>query len=124
MLELKDHHYNLAGWSTPNRINTDPVVCKVNSIRYGCSWSNSPLVITISNPNINIGYNLIELTTEYIAPYNGIKFPGCAGQYLITMNLLNASDSTSLGLHTFFTTIHAHDVLNMNASSIVKDIDT
>jgi hypothetical protein len=101
---LSNHRYNKAGWTTPSGTNSDPPVCFINSVRYSCSWTNNPLTISITNPKFAIGANQIELTSEYVAPYNGVKFPGSAGEYAITLNLLD-SNSTLLTTHSFFANI-------------------
>jgi hypothetical protein len=64
---LHNHRYNQAGWRTP-QIDSDPPVCKVNTVRYSCSWTNNPLSVTITAPNVVIGENKIEITSEYVAP--------------------------------------------------------
>lgn len=87
---LHNHRYNGAGWTTP-RINADPPVCKVNAVRYECSWTNNPLSITITAPKIVVGSNKIELTSEYVAPDNGLKHPGSAGTYLTELSLMDSS---------------------------------
>jgi hypothetical protein len=69
------------------------------------------LTITINSPNLNKGNVKIELTSEYVAPQNGIKCPGSAGNYLTTLSVID-SLSTNLASHSFFIKILPHDLLH------------
>lgn len=109
---LHNHRYNTAGWTTPNGPNTDPLVCFLNGKRCSCSWTSNPLTFSLTNPWIQIGNNKLEFTSEYVAPYNGIKFPGSAGQFWAEMSLTNPSLGTTISSHNFFMEIKAHPLLN------------
>ncbi len=37
IFQLFNHRYNKAGWKTPNFADSDPLVCKINNIRYECT---------------------------------------------------------------------------------------
>jgi len=50
-----DHRYNTGFWSTPNQLDTDPVVCMLNNARFACSPTNSPLNIYITQAQIKVG---------------------------------------------------------------------
>ena len=44
----------------------------------------------------------MRIDTEYIDPYNGVKFPDVPGMYLLTVtltNTLNAADTSSLSFY-------------------------
>lgn len=121
-LQLLDHQYNSGGWRTPNSNDLDPVVCLLNDIRYDCSPVNGPLVIKMLAADVVSGFNQIRLDTEYIDPYNGIKYPDVAGMYEIILSLIPASGAAASV--SFYCKIYPPHFLNMQAASIVKDIAT
>ena len=88
---MSDHRYNGGGWRTPNSDDLDPVVCLLNEVRFYCSPTNGPLQIIIDNAEIISGTNKLRIDTEYIDPYNGIKYPDVAGFYSITLTVDDGS---------------------------------
>lgn len=79
--------------------------------------------MTIYKPDIIVGTNKVEITSEYVAPENGVKCPGAAGNYLTTLSLIDSS-STTVATHSFFIKVFPPDLKHLEASSIVKDIGT
>ena len=94
-LALADHQYNWGGWKTPNSDDLDPLVCLINNIRYDCDPVNGPLVISISAADVVPGLNHIKIDSEYIEPFNGIKFPDVAGMYFMTLTLTGSGSTFS-----------------------------
>lgn len=89
-ISLLNHRYNQGKWSTANEaaaltdpLLNDPLVCILNNVRFYCTQTYNPLVITIKAAAIVPGSNRLELDTEYVAPYNGLYFPKKAGNYEI-----------------------------------------
>jgi hypothetical protein len=53
-----NHRYNTGIWKTPYQLDTDPLVCMINSERFYCNPTNLPqLQILILNASIVIGKN-------------------------------------------------------------------
>lgn len=80
-LILNNHAWNGGYWSTPNQLATDPLVCMINYVRVACTYTLSPLTVTMSvSPAgiTNAQNNIITLDTEYLT-YNGIKHPAQGG---------------------------------------------
>ena len=76
---LPDHNWNGGYWTTPNNVATDPMVCKINQQRVVCTYTLSPLIVTLEAEGINSGTdNEITLDTEYLTE-NGIKHPSQGG---------------------------------------------
>lgn len=76
-LVLNNHAWNGGYWSTPNQLATDPLVCMINYVRVACTYTLSPLTVTmsVSPAGITNGQNnIITLDTEYLT-YNGIRHP-------------------------------------------------
>lgn len=68
-----------------------PLSCRINSIRYPCSYSLNPFEVTIGglyNQLSASSSNVINITTEYLER-NGIYHPANQGRYLIKARLLN-----------------------------------
>jgi len=80
-MTLNNHAWNGGIWTTPNSVISDPLVCMINLIRVACTYTLSPIVVTmdVSPAGITNGQNnVITLDTEYLR-YNGIKHPGQGG---------------------------------------------
>lgn len=93
-VEFANHLYNGGYWRTPTSSNLDPVVCFLNEIRYDCSPTNQPtkiLKIDTFQTSVVAGLNELRFETEYIDPFNGIKFPDVPGMYSIKLKLSNAN---------------------------------
>ena len=81
-LTLNNHKWNGGIWTTPNSVVTDPMVCMINRIRVGCTYTLSPLTVTmdVAPAGITNGQpNIVTLDTEFLSPYNGIKHPSQGG---------------------------------------------
>jgi hypothetical protein len=79
---LKDHAWNGGIWTTPNSAISDPMVCMINYVRVGCTFTLSPLTVTLNVSPAGITANqnnIILLDTEYLVPYNGIVHPNQGG---------------------------------------------
>lgn len=121
---LNNHAWNGGIWSTPNAVVSDPMVCMINYVRVPCTYTLSPLTVTmnvspagiISNQN-----NIITLDTEYLIPYNGIAHPTQAGQYQIYLQFLTNS-STVIQQQSFYTRILPSRLRNFYVNSTVNDV--
>lgn len=63
---FNNHAWNGGIWTTPTSQLSDPLVCMINYIRVACSFTLSPLTVTMNvNPaSINNGQsNMITLDT-------------------------------------------------------------
>lgn len=47
-LILNNHAWNGGYWSTPNQVVTDPMVCLINYVRVPCTFTLSPLAVTMN----------------------------------------------------------------------------
>ena len=65
-LILNDHAWNGGVWTTPNAVASDPLVCMINFIRVACTYSLSPMTVTmeVSPAGItNAQNNILTLDT-------------------------------------------------------------
>jgi hypothetical protein len=69
-VNFPNHRYNTGKWSTANEATTignpllfDPMVCMLNGVRYYCTQTYNPLVITITGAVIASGNNRLEFDT-------------------------------------------------------------
>ena len=95
-LVLNNHAWNGGIWTTPNSVTSDPMVCFINYVRVPCTYTLSPLTVTmsVSPAGITSGQNnIITLDTEYLIPYNGIVHPSQGGQYNCFIQFLTVSSS-------------------------------
>ena len=82
ILTLNNHAWNGGIWTTPNSNTADPMVCMINRVRVGCTYTLSPLEVTldVTPAGLTSGQNnILTLDTEYLYPQNGIKHPANAG---------------------------------------------
>lgn len=89
-LIFNNHAWNGGVWSTPNGA-TDPMVCMINYIRVDCTYTLTPLTVTmnVSPAGITSGQNnIITLDTEYLYPQNGILHPSQGGMYSLYLQFL------------------------------------
>jgi hypothetical protein len=65
-MTLNNHPWNGGVWSTPNSVTTDPLVCMINYVRVACTYTLSPLVVTmnVSPASLSLAQNnMITLDT-------------------------------------------------------------
>lgn len=125
-LGLYPHPWNGGYWSTPNQVTTDPLVCFLNGNRVACTYtlSSSILMVTMTVTGVSItqsNENYIVLDTEYIAPFNGIKYPANAGFYRTDLILINSAGST-LEQGTYHTRVRPAALKNFYVTSACNDI--
>ncbi len=96
----------------------------LNGVRYYCTQTYNPLVITITGAVIATGNNRLELDTEYVAPYNGIYFPIVAGNYQMHFETYNPTTALWNFQHTSYIFIHPPSLEDIEIASIVKDVAT
>lgn len=124
-ITFPNHHYNLGIWKTPNQLDTDPMVCMLNGVRFYCSPDNLPeLSITINSALVRAGGNRLELDTEYVAPYNGLVFPDCAGNYPVYLSTVDSTTFVETVRHTFYVYVSPSPLEDIEIASIVKDVNT
>lgn len=123
-LIFNNHAWNGGLWTTPNAVTSDPLVCLINSIRVGCSYTLSPLTVTmnVSPAGITNGQiNTITLDTEYLSPWNGIKHPSQGGQYNLYLQFLDNSSSI-IQKQSFYHQVLPPKLRNFYANSSVNDV--
>ena len=56
---MNNHAWNGGIWTTPNNAVTDPMVCILNNVRVPCTYTLSPLIVTldVSPAGITPGQN-------------------------------------------------------------------
>ena len=74
-----------------------PLSCRLNNIRYVCTYTINPFVITMTGTNngFTTGTNVINITTLYQTS-NGVFFPSSSGRHLLTLEIINNTSSQSL----------------------------
>lgn len=75
------------------------------------------VVVSTSSPNV------IRLESEYLTPYNGVKFPTHAGNYLTKLSYVDTLN-VQVGAVTFYTRVDPPTLFDFHVSSILSDIDT
>lgn len=123
ILIFNNHAWNNGIWSTPTGA-TDPLVCMINYVRVACTFTLSPLTVTMDvNPaTINFGQkNILTLDTEYLIPYNGIKHPNQGGQYILYMKFY-APNNTLIQQQSFYHTVLPNPLRNFYVNSTVNDV--
>ena len=128
-IAFPNHRYNTGKWSTANEVAAvansllnDPLVCMLNNVRFYCTQTYNPLVITIIGATIKSGNNRLELDTEYVIPYNGLYFPIVAGNYEIHFSTYNPTTSVWSFQHSFYIYIRPPSLEDIEIASIVKDV--
>ena len=120
---FNNHAWNGGIWNTPTSQLSDPLVCMINYIRVGCSFTLSPLTVTMNvNPaSINNGQsNIITLDTEYL-PYNGIKHPSQGGTYNLYLQFYDSSNSL-IQQQSFYHQVLPQKLRNFYVNSTVNDV--
>lgn len=63
-IAFPNHRYNTGKWSTVNEVAAiansllnDPLVCMINNVRFYCTQTYNPLVITINGAVLKTGNN-------------------------------------------------------------------
>ena len=71
-----------------------PLSCRLNNIRYVCTYTINPFVITMTGTNngFTTGNNVINITTLYQTS-NGVFFPSSSGRHLLTLEIINNTSS-------------------------------
>lgn len=100
-----------------------PISCKLNGVRFSCTYTINPFVITITgtNSSFTTGVNILNITTEY-QNTNGIYFPSSPGRYLLDLQIMNNTSSESLERVQQLMDILPKDVGYFNVSWAHKDI--
>lgn len=75
-----------SGFSPATNTAGLPLSCKINAVRFACTYTVSPFVITLLNTNntFSTGTNVINITTEY-QNSNGVYFPITQGRYQLQL---------------------------------------
>lgn len=123
-LILNNHAWNGGVWSTPNSVTSDPLVCMINRIRVSCTYTLSPLAVTmnVSPAGITNGQNnLITLDTEYLSPSNGIKHPSQGGHYNLYLQFLDSSAAV-IQQQSFYQEVLPPRLRNFYVNSSVNDV--
>jgi hypothetical protein len=118
-----DHPWNGGKFTTPTSA-ANPLVCKLNRKRVGCTYTLNPLdiLMNIDPAVLNSGSdNIITLDTEYLAPDNGIKHPSQGGNYMTTLHFYDSSNN-ELEKTSFTHSIKAMKLRNLVITSTVHDI--
>lgn len=120
MIDFLNHRWNGGIWTTPNQNLNDPLVCFINSIRVRCSYTLSPLKVTLTASNLASGsVNSITITTEYL-PINGILHPSEGGDYMSILTFYNAF-STLITSTSFYHKVLPSKLRRFTVSSAVYD---
>lgn len=83
-----------SAFKTPRNYGVDHLICLLNEVRFECTYTTSPMIVTIdltSNSFVSISKNRLSISTEYVSPYDGIVHPNTEGLYDITVTLKDAS---------------------------------
>jgi hypothetical protein len=74
-----------------------PLSCKLNGVRFACTYTVSPFVVTLTSTNnsFTTSSNVINITTEY-QNSNGVYFPATQGRYQLQLEILNKTTGESL----------------------------
>lgn len=123
-LILNNHAWNTGIWTTPNLVATDPLVCMINYVRVPCTYTLSPLTVTMSVSPAGITSNqenVITLDTEYLVPYNGIKHPSVAGEYNCFIQFLD-SGSNIIQQQSFYHRVLPSKLTNIYMESYCTDV--
>lgn len=125
-LGLYPHPYNGGFWSTPNSQSGEALVCFVNYVRVLCSYtfSSNILLVTMTISGVSLSQssdNVIILDTEYIAPFNGIKYPSYGGFYRTDLSLLNSANAV-VEAGTYHTRVRPKTLKNFFVTSACNDI--
>ena len=123
-LTLNNHAWNGGIWTTPNSVTTDPLVCMINRIRVGCTYTLSPLEVTLDVAPAGLTgsqNNILTLDTEYLYPKNGIKHPAHGGEYNSYLQFLDSSDAI-LQKQSFYHKVLPRKPRNFYVNSTVNDI--
>ncbi|KAL4456526.1 hypothetical protein ABPG74_000633 [Tetrahymena malaccensis] len=82
-------------FTTPGVPGQDPLICQVAGKVVPCYYQNSnPLCIILDTSGISISNasaSQISVSTQYVAPQNGLKFPSQGGWYEYDVEVLNAA---------------------------------
>lgn len=120
---FNNHAWNGGIWSTPNSLTSDPLVCMINYVRVSCTFTLSPLTVTMNvNPaSINSAtINTITLDTEYLR-YNGILHPNQGGMYNLYMLFYDTSNAL-IQKQSFYHQVLPQRLRNFYVNSTVNDV--
>lgn len=121
---LNSHAWNGGYWTTPNQAVTDPLVCMINYVRVPCTYTLSPLTVTMNVSPAGIIFNqnnIVTLDTEYLIPYNGIVHPSQGGQYNCYLQFLTNS-STIIQQQSFYHRVLPPKMRYFYVNSTVNDV--
>lgn len=122
---LYPHNWNTGFWSTPRNLASDPMVCRLNSVRVPCSWNIAPLTFTIQVVGVTVSQaavNVIRLESEYLVN-NGLAYPLFAGYYLTKLTYTDTLN-VQVGANTFYTRVDPPELFDFFVSSTLSDINT
>jgi len=121
---LNNHAWNGGVWTTPNGAGSLPLVCMINYIRVSCTYTLSPLTVTMDvSPAglVSSQDNIITLDTEYLSPTNGIVHPSQGGQYNLFLQFLT-NTSTIIQQQSFYHRVLPPRLGNYYVNSTVNDV--
>lgn len=123
-LILNNHAWNGGFWTTPNQVVGDPMVCMINYVRVPCTYTLTPLTVTMNVSPAGIisnQDNTITIDTEYLVPINGIVHPTQGGNYNCHLQFLTNSN-TVIQQQSFYHRILPPRLRNFQVDSSVDDV--
>jgi hypothetical protein len=112
------------GFSPSGNVLSLPLSCRLNNVRYACTYTINPFVITMTGTNngFTAGTNVINITTLYQSS-NGVNFPSSSGRYLLALEIINNTSSQSLEKTQQYVDILPPDLSYFNVTWAHRDIN-
>lgn len=114
-------------FSTPNGCK-DPLLCTIDNIRRPCSYANCgggdlKIDINVAGMSLNTGTTYqFSITTEFVAPTNGIVYPTNPGYYYILVETYNSGNSL-ISKYSDYIYVPGDPVSNIKVTSLSSTIN-